>query len=115
MVGALALYGGEVTIPAGSRWRAKDPEAARAYQRDWRKKRQVSLRAEAIEVLGGKCARCGLDDHRVLQFDHVHGGGHRERNTQDRLKLYMDVSKRRREDIQLLCANCHVLKTHHDG
>ena len=31
------------------------------------------LRLQAFQALGGRCARCGFDDVRALQIDHVNG------------------------------------------
>lgn len=63
---------------------------------------------EAIEKLGGRCVRCGfVPEHPVqIQFDHIDG----------------DPLNCEPSNAQLLCCNCHTLKTfcnreylHEDG
>lgn len=69
----------------------------------------MRVRYRAVQSLGGCCARCGNDDMRVLDIDHVHGGGARERE----LGKYR-VFKRVIDGCpgyQVLCANCHRIKT----
>ena len=63
-------------------------------------------------AMGGCCAKCGTTDLRILQFDHIDPS----------TKLYA-ISAMRCADTetflaevqkcQLLCANCHQIKTHH--
>ncbi len=57
-----------------------------------------------------KCSRCGYDDMRALQIDHISGGGevHRRSITQD---FYVWLIKNEfPQGFQVLCANCQVLK-----
>lgn len=96
-------------------WRDKNIEHARAYQREWRRNRFSEMRAKALEVHGSRCAHCGHDDIRVLEFDHINGGGNQERKRRDRIALMTDIATGKRTDFQLLCANCHVLKTYHSA
>lgn len=71
---------------------------------------RYSKRKEILELLGGKCCRCGFDDVRALQVDHVNGGGHQERKiTTSVNKLFKDI-KKIPEKYQLLCANCNWIK-----
>lgn len=73
---------------------------------------RVSLRLKIIEVLGGKCVKCGFTDTRALQVDHVNGGGNRERvagKLNSVNALYRDVCTSEGK-YQLLCANCNVIK-----
>lgn len=66
------------------------------------------FRVQAIRRLGAVCVACGYDkDVRALCLDHVNGNGHLERSIQ---KFYRDVYAGRRQDIQVLCANCNVIK-----
>lgn len=82
-----------------------------------RKGRQVryrlKMRREALDTLGGRCIRCGIGDERVLQIDHIDGGGCQEQ----RMIGSHGVHKRVIEGVtgyQLLCANCHCIKTWHE-
>ena len=72
------------------------------------------LRAQAIERLGGRCVHCGLRDERVLQFDHIvplaRTGERRERVSRIVKEVLTDPRAGLR--YQLLCANCHCIKTY---
>src|SRR5258708_14170519 len=77
-----------------------------------------SRRDQVFTLLGGRCAWCSLDDWRVLQVDHIVGDGAAERR-QFGGKLanwasdgaYTKYMVEHLEKYQLLCANCHALKT----
>lgn len=71
------------------------------------------LAEELVALLGGKCARCDEDDVRVLQVDHVRGGGTADRRTTGLYRHHRGFVERVREnpaDYQLLCVNCNVVK-----
>lgn len=68
-------------------------------------------RDKVLDVLGRECVRCGFDDGRALQIDHINGGGCAEfeefgRNT---LKYYAHILENI-DDYQMLCANCNQIK-----
>jgi hypothetical protein len=70
-------------------------------------------KAAAFEKLGKKCMRCGFDDVRALQIDHVNGGGHRERTEVFKgnpRQFYKAVAKDMEGKYQILCANCNCIK-----
>lgn len=72
-------------------------------------------RAKALKTLGDKCTRCGISDYRVLQVDHVNGGGTRlGRLGQKGYALYIDVV-RNPEKYQCLCANCNWIKKYENN
>ena len=66
--------------------------------------------------MGSCCAKCGFNDHRALQIDHINGDGKEERikyGGRSRNKWYEAVveSLRNCENrYQLLCANCNWIK-----
>ncbi len=68
-------------------------------------------RSRALVFLGGRCEHCGNNDSRVLQFDHVLGGGKTElmsgnRNSHQRARaVFKEPGK-----YQVLCANCNWIK-----
>jgi hypothetical protein len=75
------------------------------------------LRQACLEILGGKCAKCGFDDPRALQVDHSQGGGTEERarvNKNGKKYLQGVVTYRNvvggKHGYQLLCANCNWIK-----
>ena len=89
-----------------------DIEKRRACQRASFKRRQRASKLACFNLLGNKCVRCGNDDKRVLNVDHVNGGG-----TQHRRKLGGNYFKKFAEEIraggrayQLLCCNCNRIK-----
>jgi hypothetical protein len=62
------------------------------------------------------CQRCGITDKRVLEFDHINGGGTKEHKhvfKNKRLQFYMyyalnpEVARR---TLQVLCANCNRIR-----
>lgn len=77
----------------------------------------AKLKRLVVEYLGGKCAHCGNDDIRVLTIDHVHGGGRADYAVRGTHGIRRDIiaGKRKRDDFQVLCANCHLIKTHYEG
>jgi 5-methylcytosine-specific restriction endonuclease McrA len=101
--------------------RAKERRAHRLsnpkYVERERKGKKASYRVvkqQAITLLGGKCCRCQLEDIRCLEIDHivpVRG----DRSIYG-AKLYRSiVNSGSTENLQVLCANCHAIKTYEDG
>jgi 5-methylcytosine-specific restriction endonuclease McrA len=78
------------------------------------KRSRAQLRAKAIKAMGGRCVRCGFSDARALQFDHIKPI--RRGLTGISKKAHADMATYRavlkgKTGIQLLCANCHAIKT----
>jgi len=95
---------------SGATERIRSAERARYHYR--------RHRDDLIQFLGGKCERCGITDFRVLQVDHVNGGGHREIVERLRGKYwkdYHDLIRADRSRYQLLCANCNWIKRHENN
>ena len=71
-----------------------------------------NARVEAINILGGRCKRCGFDDIRALQIDHINGGGSKEIKEIGGYKIYLKIisTKNKDKDYQVLCANCNWIK-----
>ncbi len=65
-------------------------------------------------MLGGKCVRCGFNDIRALQVDHINGGGmaeHREYRSRTKYwKMVILSITNEEKKFQLLCANCNWIK-----
>lgn len=90
----------------------KSKESSRNSTRRHTKK----IRLMALLKLGGKCALCEIDDVRLLEFDHINNNGAKDRKSRNtpgsnKYKFHKEIIAGKREDIQLLCANCHKLKT----
>ena len=70
-----------------------------------------NVRVDALLALGGECMRCGFDDIRALQIDHVDGGGNQDvLALGSRYRLYAKIRDGYDEGYQLLCANCNAIK-----
>ena len=65
-------------------------------------------------ILGSQCVRCGFLDKRALQFDHIHGGGSKERKKfkgkKETYEYYAKNPELAIKTLQVLCANCNWIK-----
>lgn len=77
--------------------------------KEWKRNKRKS----AIAALGGKCSHCGNDDPRVLQIDHIDGGGNADRK-KSRISILNRIISGS-GGFQLLCANCHCIKSFDNG
>lgn len=89
-------------------------EKNKEKERNRVKKRMAAKRKAAISALGGVCCRCGIDDYRVLQIDHINRGGAEERKKKGPYAIYNSIIKGA-DHYQLFCANCHAIKSHEEG
>lgn len=71
----------------------------------------AKLRQRILDHFGGRCQTCGFDDPRALQVDHVNGGGSIERRVTSPLRMAGKILADDGSTYQLLCANCHAIKT----
>lgn len=83
------------------------------YQRNWQRKNKIIMRTQILGVLGNKCVVCGNVDSRVLQIDHIHGGGKAEYERchwrLDKFIYHLPIVTII-ANYQLLCANCNWIK-----
>ena len=83
---------------------------SREYQREYLRKVRMSV----LEALSKVCARCGFDDIRALQIDHINGGGSKERKERGFGKNFhkhvLSSFIKGENRYQLLCANCNWIK-----
>jgi hypothetical protein len=77
----------------------------------YRRLRPERLRM-AQDYLGGKCHDCPVTDRRVLQFDHV---GEKTSKITDLLCCSLEVLMAELEKCELVCANCHAIRTYERG
>ena len=105
-------------------WYHKTKERRRELMRDYRKRNREKIqqqqilnnkkrRMEILSMIGTKCVKCGFDDYRALHIDHVNGGGNKERKTHSHswsYKFWKNALVERKEDYQVLCANCNWIK-----
>ena len=59
-----------------------------------------------------KCAKCGFDDVRALEIDHINNDGNKDRKKYGRKAycFYIDLAKKLPEGYQVLCKNCNWIK-----
>jgi hypothetical protein len=86
----------------------------KSRRREIHKNHRVRLRNAAISAMGGKCEHCGFDNPVALQFDHIEPllrrtSGVGKAHNADR--LYRAICDGHTDGLQLLCANCHIIKT----
>lgn len=90
------------------RWADKNIEYNRKRTRD----RRNQARHEAIVAYGGRCACCGESRKEFLAIDHVHGGGHKHRQSlrpTDRREFCTYIKKLGYPpEYRLLCHNCNL-------
>lgn len=71
---------------------------------------QAKIRAKVIEFMGGVCCKCGFDDPRALQIDHIMGNGNKDRAKTNWYSRYKKILNGEDKSCQLLCANCNWIK-----
>ena len=86
----------------------QNPEKHHARKRDYYKK----IVEEVFKLLGNKCKKCGEADKRLLQIDHINGGGRKHKKSLDNSwwRYYNCVKKsvkKNKKEYRLLCANCN--------
>ncbi len=97
-----------------ARYREKNRERMREYQRQVR----LSVRKAVFDHYGRECARCGYDDERALQIDHIADNGAEERaslggKSFSGWRFYKHLVKLEYPSgYQTLCANCNNIKQH---
>ena len=92
-------------------YQERHPDFIRQLKRD----RIKRVKTEVYRLLGNKCVRCGFDDIRALQIDHVNGRGNLERQKKGRggTNFYFFLLKELHngsKEYQILCANCNWIK-----
>jgi hypothetical protein len=81
------------------------------------RKRRERLRRKLMSILGDtKCWKCGYSDFRVLVFDHINGGGRKEKikykNSENMYKYYLKHPEEAKSKLQILCSNCNIIKVY---
>ena len=103
----------EIAKRGRKRWKENHPEQHVEAQRINRQR----CRIETLKILGsGKCARCGFDDWRALQIDHVDGRGFADNRPKQNphffRKWVLNHLEEAKKLYQVLCANCNWIKRH---
>lgn len=92
---------------------------AKTSRREVQQRSRAKLRGQAINALGGCCKKCGFDDFRVLEFDHIVPVRWRTNNlvrmngqhNTNEINRMIREGEDPRSVYQVLCANCHRIKT----
>lgn len=72
-------------------------------------------RVIVIQYLGGQCVKCSYKkDIRALQLDHINGDGKEDRKKYGAriCRYYAKNLEESKEKLQVLCANCHAIKSY---
>lgn len=74
-------------------------------------------REELIEIIGGMvCKHCSITDSRILQIDHILGNGSDMPLSKGYiLDIYLDNPYLAKKELQILCCNCHRIKSLESG
>lgn len=100
---------------ANKRSRQKNWEKWNAYCRARVTRIKEANKAFFLEYLGGKCVRCENSDPRVLDFDHIVPGEKKNSIAAIFALANRDKIKEEVDKCQLLCANCHRIKSLENG
>ena len=106
-------------------YRTDNREAINRKRRDYYTANKTQIRAvgtqlinhlkeELYNIFGKRCIKCGFDDVRALQLDHVNGGGAEERRTKTAVQVWRNAINHP-QYYQMLCANCNSIKRYTDG
>lgn len=84
-----------------------------------RKKKLIQYYEKIFKILGTKCIKCGFENPRALQVDHINRSGNYQRTVKfnkNLYKYYKYISELSAEELknnyQVLCANCNWIKRH---
>jgi hypothetical protein len=96
--------------------RAQDPEGDREKHRVWLAGSRRAARATVMQMYGGRCACCGETQIEFLTIDHINGNGIEHRaslgiSKSNHSSFYAKLAQEpKRDDLMILCANCHMAK-----
>ena len=76
--------------------------------------RNRRVRLGLIEIVGDRCVKCGFNDERALQFDHINDDGRLDRkrfsSASHMFEYYCKHPEEARQKLQTMCANCNWIK-----
>lgn len=86
------------------RWKYRDRmKRGKTYYR--------KLRLEALKILGGKCAICGIDDVRLLTVDHMEANNlFIRKNKRILYEVIIKYPEKAKTCLQVLCWNHNAMK-----
>lgn len=93
----------------------RNPKARQTYQREWARARRRENKILAVARLGGCCVRCGYKENlAALEIDHLVLRRRRLPDMGASQATQLRRGSLRVEEVQLLCANCHAIKTYEE-
>ena len=107
----------QVTTLCGCYNRSMTLEEKRKYRREAKRKQDARYKLLAYEILGNKCIQCEIVDTRVFTIDHIDPVLRHHKNEHhsgSELRRLVATGKLTPKEVQLLCANCHIIKTSED-
>jgi len=98
-----------------SRYAQKNTTRIKEYLKEYYVKIKLEVFARIDPAM--KCAMCGCDDIRLLEINHIIGGGHKEQqrlkktdhNLSQNFTMLIHKGKRGTEDLNLLCRVCNSI------
>lgn len=105
-----------------ARWHKRNPEYSPTYYRanvdayaDRARTRLLQYKTQALNQLGGCCVVCGITDMRILQINHLNGGGQQE--SRFGIDMYQAIIKgmRSTDDLDVRCANHNIIYEYESG
>ena len=73
------------------------------------------IKKRLVDLFGGRCTRCSITDHRVLDFDHIDPMTKRFSLCVGSMRKPWETLIEEAKKCQLLCSNCHRIKTIENG
>ena len=103
----------EAVIQRTTKYHLEHKEERQKWYSEYYQK--IRLKVLAMVDPAKKCARCGCDDTRFLEVNHIKGGGIKDRkrikkdqNLGNNMILLIYTGRRGIEDLNLLCRACSV-------
>jgi hypothetical protein len=85
-----------------------------AKQAEWLASTYRQLRSDLYDIVGRECVGGGLNDVRVLEFDHINDDGAIDRikfkGARTMLEFYTKNPTEAKRCLQTLCRNCNWIK-----
>ena len=90
-------------------WNSSEEAVKKKNIQQWKRKIKI------LKSLGGKCKKCGTNDIRILDIDHIEMKDKKLKYQKTySLTLRLKDWEENMDNLQILCANCHRIKTWND-
>jgi len=105
-----------------ARWKVRHPEYGPNYYISNKatiahhaRRRLWKVKTAALTKLGGQCVVCGITDMRILQINHLNGGGGQENLYGHEMYQAIIAGTRPTEDLDVRCANHNLIYEYERG